>query len=112
MLNRFQLVNWEDIPEEQKQEAKCTVSYREWLKTHKFIVFPDNDAWYGQDFGYHQGIPSGVKFKVETFMSQKNSHRMKLTSYGYGIVGGEDGKSYGNGALYVKWEDIKDIIDG
>ncbi len=34
------------------------------------------------------------------------SKRICLIAHGFGIIGGNDGKSYGNGAIYVKKEDL------
>jgi hypothetical protein len=108
MLKRMNIVHWEDVPEQVDKE-KSTQTYRQWLTTHKTVVFPEeNEVWYGQDFSFRQGVPPNIEFKVNTFQSTKNRHRMTLTADGYGELNKPD--RYGNGKLYVNWEEIKDVI--
>ena len=57
--------------------------------------FPkDNTLMYGQDMGFHRGIPSDVEFAQESCIGD----RIQLIAPGYG------GEPYGNGAIYVDCE--------
>jgi len=62
-----------------------------------------NDILYGQDMGFHRGIPPGIAFDVIDMgpAPDKGKTLYKLVARGYGILG-HGGDDYGNGALYVR----------
>ena len=59
------------------------------------FTFPENTIPYGQDFGFHIGIPAGIRFEMQRISNKL----IKLIAKGYGLL--PPGGSYGNGALYV-----------
>ena len=62
------------------------------------VMFPKgNNIAYGQDFGYHKGVPSGIDFKVGSGCGDSVS----LTAKGYG------GKPYGNGSIFISKKDME-----
>ena len=60
------------------------------------VRFRPNWIFYGQDMGFHHGIPDGVWFDVEA-----SGDHYVLRADGYGSRSGK----YGNGALYVRKAD-------
>lgn len=73
------------------------------MKTGERVVFaPGNKARYGQDHGFHVGVPEGVVFTVEPFTGKQK----KLIAKGYGVKSGTH-EDYGCGALYVESKDIR-----
>jgi hypothetical protein len=62
------------------------------------MKFPKgNKILYGQDFGWHRGVPSDVDFEVEKINGEEGS-LMWLVADGYGRMGGD---KYGNGSICV-----------
>ncbi|MDY7037850.1 MAG: hypothetical protein SV375_17020 [Thermodesulfobacteriota bacterium] len=60
-----------------------------------------NSAIVGQDMGWYEWEDRGEVFEVLSFNKEKH----KLVANGYGSF--KPGQKYGNGALFVKWEDIE-----
>ena len=60
------------------------------------VTFAPNKLAYGQDFGFHRGIPAGIVFVVED-----RGPQCRLSAPGYGD------QPYGNGALLVAAEIVR-----
>lgn len=71
------------------------------LRRIKYKAKIKDGALVGQDFSYSRWKDDGTTFDVYYFTKV----RAKCIAYGYGEIS-EDGKSYGNGALYVDREDL------
>ncbi|MCK4793088.1 MAG: hypothetical protein KAV87_55675 [Desulfobacteraceae bacterium] len=63
-------------------------------------------AFVGQDFGVHKW-PHHESFDVDQIFDvfDFNAERVRLVADGFGILSAKNGE-YGNGALYVKKEDL------
>ena len=59
-----------------------------------------NKIVYGQDMGWHEGIPHDVDFEVDEVMGNK----LKLIADGYGNL--KKSNSYGNGAIWVYLQEM------
>lgn len=59
------------------------------------MKFRPNRIGYGQDFGFHRGLPVDVDFTV----TREGDHGFSLIAHGYGLMGVPGG--YGNGRLFV-----------
>jgi hypothetical protein len=70
------------------------------LTGHTFVFPPHNGVRYGQDLRYHRGVPDGVLFTFDGFAGD----RVILVAPGYG------GKPYGDGAIYVSFEDAEQHV--
>ena len=69
-------------------------------KPDAYVTFKDgNDVIYGQDMGFHRGVPAGVRFAV--YKQPSNNGKYKLVADGYGSF--QHGERYGNAAIYVSW---------
>lgn len=69
------------------------------------MIFKEgNKIKYGQDFGFYQGVPANVDFKVSyftTFGGEVDKEKFELVAYGYGQLKPWFHDSYGNGSLTV-----------
>ena len=73
------------------------------MNKQQTVRFPkDNKINYGQDMGFHRGVPSDVDFEIEEFTDD----RVRLIADGYGVLG-KGGNKYGNGSIYVNKKDMK-----
>ena len=69
-------------------------------KPDAYVTFKDgNNVIYGQDMGFHRGVPAGVRFAV--YKQPFGIGKYKLVADGYGSF--KHGERYGNGAIYVPW---------
>lgn len=59
----------------------------------------DNTICYGQDLGFHVGVPGGIDFEV----SEIRGNRIELIADGYGRQGCN---KYGNGSISVYLQEL------
>lgn len=65
------------------------------------IIFKENNMKFGQDFSIWQPIPEDIEWEITNISAQDEYFKLTLQSYGYGILGSNDGKAYGNGSIFV-----------
>lgn len=64
-------------------------------------------ALVGQDFSACRWRDDGTVFDIHMI----NEERARCVAYGYGVIGSNDGKSYGNGALFANKNDLTLVED-